>query len=107
MNKIINAGEVFKLTDLLPYEDGKIAKMDLINEDEVEFLLMSFDKDTELTEHSAPGEALFFALEGKGIIGYEGEEHHIKAGEVFKFDKGAIHYVKAPEKFKMGLLLIL
>ena len=81
--------------------------MDLINEEKLKFVLMSFDEGTGLTEHAAPGEAIIFALDGTGIIGYEGKEHKIKAGENFKFDKGGAHYVKADGKFKMALLLTL
>ncbi|MBQ2615809.1 MAG: cupin domain-containing protein, partial [Synergistaceae bacterium] len=52
-------------------------------------------------------EALIFALEGEGIIGYEGKEFTLKAGENFKFAKNGRHYVKAQGKFKMALLLTL
>ena len=72
MNEIIKAGEVFKLSDLLPYQDGRIVNMDLINEPKLKFVLMSFAEGTGLSEHAAPGEALIFALDGEGIIGYEG-----------------------------------
>ena len=107
MNDIINAGEVFKLAELLPYQDGRIVNMDLINEPKLKFVLMSFDDGTGLSEHAAPGEALIFALDGEGIIGYEGEDHPIKAGENFKFAIGGMHSVKATGKFKMALLLTL
>ena len=50
---------------------------------------------------------MIFALDGEGIIGYEGEEHRIRAGENFHFAKGGLHYVKADQKIKMGLLLTL
>ena len=53
------------------------------------------------------GEALVFALDGEAIIGYEGKEHHIRAGETFKFDKAGRHSVKAVGRFKMALLLVL
>ena len=68
---------------------------------------MSFDEGTGLSEHAAPGEALIFALDGEGVIGYEGKEHHIKAGENFKFAAGGKHWVKAKSRFKMALLMIL
>ena len=45
---------------------------------------MAFDAGTGLSEHAAPGEALIFALDGHGIIGYEGKEYPIQAGENFK-----------------------
>lgn len=107
MNNIIKAGEVFKLGELLPYQDGKIVNMDIVNEEKMKFVIMSFDAGTGLTEHAAPGEALVMALDGEGIIGYEGKEYPVKAGETFKFDKLGKHYVKAEKKFKMALMLVL
>lgn len=107
MNKMINAGEVFKLADLVPYSDGKIVNMDVVSNEKMKFVVMAFDEGCALSEHAAPGNALIFALDGQGIIGYEGKEHTIKAGESFRFAKGGRHYVKAPAKFKMALLITL
>lgn len=60
----------------------------------------------EFKELAAPGEALVTALDGEAVIGYEGKEYSIHAGENFKFDKDGRHYVKAAKKFKMALLLV-
>ncbi len=105
MNQVLKAGEVFNLKDLLPYQEGKIINMDLINDPSMKLVLMSFDAGTGLSEHAAPGEALIFALDGEAVIGYEGEQHRIHAGETFKFDKLGRHSVLADHKFKMALLL--
>ena len=107
MTDNIKVGEVFKLAKLLPYQEGRIVNMDIINEPTLKFVLMSFDKGTGLSEHAAPGEALIFVLDGEGIIGYEGKAHPVKAGENFMFAKGGLHSIKATEKFKMALLLTL
>ena len=107
MNNIIKAGQVFTLKDLVPYKDDKIVNMDLINNDTMKFVVMSFDKGCALSEHAAPRDAVVFALDGEGIIGYEGKEYRIKAGESFYFAKGGLHSVKAQERFKMALLLSL
>lgn len=107
MNNIIKPGEIFSLKELLPYQDGKIVNMDVAHNEKMKFVVMSFDKGTGLAEHAAPGEALIFALDGEGVIGYEGKEYRMKAGENFKFAKNGKHYVKATERFKMALLLIL
>lgn len=107
MNDAVKAGEVFKLADLVPYQDGRIVNMDVVHNDTMKFVVMAFDAGTGLEEHAAPGEAIIFALDGEGIIGYEGKEHRIKAGENFHFAKGGLHYVKADQKFKMALLLTL
>jgi quercetin dioxygenase-like cupin family protein len=107
MNKVIKAGNVFKLADLVPYQDGRIVNMDVVNNDHLKLAIMSFADGTGLSEHAAPGEALVLALEGKGIIGYEGQDHPIQAGETFKFDKLGRHSVKADGPFKMALFLTL
>lgn len=107
MNEAVHPGEIFVLKDILPYQEGRIVNMDIAHNDKMKFVMMSFDEGQGLSEHSAPGEALIFALDGKGIIGYEGEEHAIKAGECFHFAKNGRHWVKADGKFKMALLLTL
>ena len=48
-----------------------------------------------------------FALDGEAVIGYEGAERPISAGECFHFAKGGLHSVKATRRFKMALLLTL
>ena len=53
------------------------------------------------------GEALVMALDGEAVIGYEGQEQVIHAGETFKFDKFGKHSVSATKQFKMALLLVL
>ncbi len=107
MNKILKDKEVFALKDLVPYQDGKIINLDLINEEKLKFMIMSFSEGTGLSEHASPGEALIFALDGEGVIGYEGKEYTIHAGENFKFEKNGAHYVNAVKNFKMALLLTL
>ena len=107
MNEIIKAGEIFKLEDLVPYGEGKIVNMDVVHNDKMKLVIMAFDEGTSLSEHAAPGEAIVFALDGEGVIEYEGKEHVIRAGENFHFAKGGLHAVKATKKFKMALLLTL
>lgn len=104
----VKAGESFKLADLVPYRDGQIINRDIVADGHLKLVVMSFDKGTGLAEHAAPGDALVMALDGAGVIGYEGKEHALKAGESFKFDKGGRHYVKATDaQFKMALLVTL
>ena len=107
MNEVVKAGEVFKLAELVPYQEGKIVNMDVVHNEKMKFVVMAFDEGKGLSEHAAPGEALIFALDGKAVIGYEGKDYSIKAGENFHFAKGGMHSVKATGKFKMALLLTL
>lgn len=105
MNEILKANEVFDLKSLIDYEEESIVNMDLVSGEGMKFMILSFDDGCMLSEHRAPGDALFFALEGKATIGYEGKNYNIKEGENFRFEKNGLHSVKAEGKFKMALLL--
>lgn len=107
MNSLIKAGHPTALKDLISYEEGSIANLDVVHADNMKFVLMAFDEGTGLTPHRAPGNAILTALEGKAIIGYEGRDYELNAGESFRFDKNGLHNVTPQGKFKMSLLLVL
>lgn len=99
--------EVFELKNLIDYEEGSIANMDVVSNPTMKYVLMAFDEGTGLTPHHAPGNAIVFALEGKATIGYEGKDYELSAGECFRFEKNGLHSVTANGRFKMALLLVL
>ena len=107
MNNLIKAGQPTELKDLISYEEGSIANLDIVHADNMKFVLMAFDEGTGLTPHRAPGNAILTALEGKAIIGYEGQDYELKAGESFRFDKEGLHSVTPQGRFKMSLLLVI
>lgn len=107
MNNLIKAGQPVELKDLISYEEGSIANLDIVHADNMKFVLMAFDEGTGLTPHRAPGNAILTALEGTAIIGYEGKDYTLKAGESFRFDKEGLHSVTPQGKFKMSLLLVI
>lgn len=107
MNANVKTNEVFELKNLISYEEGSIANMDIVSNPTMKYVLMAFDEGTGLTPHRAPGNAIVFALEGKATIGYEGKDYEISEGECFRFEKNGLHSVTANGKFKMALLLVL
>ena len=107
MNNAVTARKAMKLKDLIAYEKGSITNMDIVKNDTMKFVLMAFDEGTGLSSHRAPGNAIITALEGKAVIGYEGEDYALAEGESFRFEKNGLHSVKADGRFKMSLLLVL
>lgn len=105
MNEMINKGKVFALKDALPYQDGKIVNLTLMENEKSQLAILAMSKGTELSPHKAPGEALLLILDGEGIITYEGVENPVKAGDSFAFAKNGLHAVKAVSNFKFALLL--
>lgn len=39
MNEAIKAGEVFRLAEIVPYQDGKIVNMDVVHNDKMKFVI--------------------------------------------------------------------
>ena len=107
MNERITPGNVFELKNLIDYEEGSVVNCDIVTNASLRYALMAFDQGTGLQPHRAPGNAIVTAIEGTGVIGYEGEEFELKEGESFRFAKDGLHSVTArSERFKMSLLLI-
>lgn len=106
MNEILKAGKAFAIKDLIEYEENNIVKKELASGTGAALMFLAFDDGCLLSEHRAPGDALVFALEGKAVIHYEGTDCPIQEGEQFRFDKNALHSVKANGRFKMALLLL-
>lgn len=45
MNSIVKSGEVMKLKDLISYEEGSIANLDVVSNSTMKFVLMAFDEE--------------------------------------------------------------
>lgn len=106
MLKLENMGQIFSLKDVITYLDGGISNYDVFSRDDLKIVLMAFDAGEGLTPHTAPGDALIFALEGEADMEVGDETHRIKAGEQIVFPKGVRHNVTALTKFKMALILV-
>jgi quercetin dioxygenase-like cupin family protein len=105
LNPRLRVGHVFQFQRILPYQDNKIINMDLISDPTMKLVMMSFKGNTGLAEHSAPGKALIYALDGAATITYNGDKHTIKSNETSMMDKDARHAVKVNHQFKMILLV--
>lgn len=105
MTERMNKGEIFKLKELLPYQEDKIINLDLLHTDSSKFALISMAKGTSMDAHKAPGEALLFVLDGKAILTYEGKDFTLTEGDNFSFEKGGMHAISAETDFKFALLL--
>lgn len=106
MLKLENMGQIFSLKDVITYLDGGISNYDVFSRDDLKIVLMAFDAGEGLTPHTAPGDALIFALEGEADMEVGDKIHRIKAGEQIIFPKGVRHNVTAVTKFKMALILV-
>ncbi|HEC56757.1 MAG TPA: cupin domain-containing protein [Candidatus Syntrophoarchaeum butanivorans] len=94
------------LKAFIDYSPGSIVSKALIDKKAGTVTLFAFDRGQGLSEHSAPYDVLVQIIEGESEIIIGGEAHRVRAGEVIIMPADVPHAVKAPEQFKMLLVMI-
>jgi quercetin dioxygenase-like cupin family protein len=106
MNDIITHSEVFSFKDKVEYSDNGIISKKIIQKQVGNVSLFSFDIGQELSEHSAPYDAIIQVLEGIGEIIINKISYTVNSGESIIMPANIPHAVKANERFKMLLTMI-
>jgi quercetin dioxygenase-like cupin family protein len=95
-----------KLADLADYQTNSIVSREIIKKSTGTVTVFAFDAGEGLSEHTAPFDALVYALEGKGEIMIAETWHPVKEGEMIIMPANRPHALKAAEHFKMLLVLV-
>ena len=98
--------EVFKIAEMVAYQVGAVVSRQITKEEAGNVTLFAFDKGQELSEHSAPYDALVHVLEGDVEIKIAGRSHHLKGGEAIIMPANQPHALRALEKIKLILTMI-
>ena len=98
--------QVLKLADLVSYQEGSVVSRQITIADAGNVTLFAFDAGQELSEHTAPFDALAHIIEGEVEIRISGKLYLLNAGEVIIMPANEPHGVKAKTKFKMLLTMI-
>lgn len=98
--------EILHMADLVAYNDGSVVSRQITKADAGNVTLFAFDKDQELSEHTAPYDALAHVLDGEVEIKISGKPFHLKTGDAIIMPAGEPHAVKALTRFKMLLTMI-
>jgi quercetin dioxygenase-like cupin family protein len=88
------------------YSDNSIVSREVTKDSGGNISLFAFDMGQELSEHTAPFDALIQILDGQAEIYIAGEKYPLKKGESIIMPANIPHAVKANEKFKMLLTMI-
>jgi len=98
--------EVLNVTSLAGYQTGAVVSRQITKAEGGNVTLFAFDEGQELSEHTAPFDALVHVLEGEAEIKISGKPFLLKAGEAIIMPANQPHAVKAAKKFKMLLTMI-
>ncbi len=98
--------QVFPLAEMVAYQEGSIVSRQITQSEAGNVTLFAFDAGQELSEHTAPFDALVHILEGSAEIRISGRPYDLTAGEVIVMPANEPHALKAVKRFKMLLTMI-
>ena len=98
--------QVLKLADLVLYQDGSIVSRQITKAEAGNVTLFAFDTGQELSEHTAPFDALVEVLDGEAEISISGMSYALGAGDAIVMPANQPHAVKGTKRFKMLLTMI-
>ena len=98
--------QVLHMADLAAYQDGSVVSRQITKEEAGNITLFAFDEGQELSEHTAPYDALVHVLDGEVEVRIAGRPFHLKSGDAIIMPANDPHALKAVTKFKMLLTMI-
>jgi len=98
--------EILNLAEMVSYQTGSVVSRQITKADAGNVTLFAFDEGQELSEHTAPYDALVHVVEGEAEIIISGKSFDLKSGDVIIMPANDPHAVKATGQFKMLLTMI-
>ena len=98
--------EILNLPDMVSYQTGSVVSRQITKADAGNVTLFAFDAGQELSEHTAPFDALVHIVDGKAEIIISGKSYHLKMGDAIIMPADEPHALKADGPFKMLLTMI-
>ena len=94
------------LADLVVYQEDSIVSKTLIKEKTGTITLFAFAQGEELSEHTAPYDAMVYVLDGAVDISISGQPVQLTSGQMIIMPANVPHALKANVPFKMMLTMI-
>jgi quercetin dioxygenase-like cupin family protein len=98
--------EVLHMADLASYQEGSVVSRQITKEEAGNITLFAFDHGQELSEHTAPYDALVHVLDGEVEVRISGNPFLLKTGDAIIMPANEPHALKAVTKFKMLLTMV-
>ncbi len=98
--------QVMVLEETIEYADQSIVSKTVVKSPGGNVSLFAFDQGQELSEHTAPFDAMVQVIDGTAQIRINDNEHSLNKGDSIIMPAGEPHAVKAVKKFKMLLTMI-
>lgn len=98
--------QLLEMSALAAYQDGAIVSRVLVKGESGNVTLFAFDQGQELSEHTAPFDALVHVLDGEAEVRIAGQPFRLAAGQAIVMPANDPHALRALTRFKMLLTMI-
>lgn len=98
--------QTLKLADLAAYQDGAVVSRQIVKADAGNVTLFAFDAGQELSEHTAPFDALVHVVDGEAEVRIAGVPYPLAAGDAIIMPAHVPHALRAVTRFRMLLTMI-
>jgi quercetin dioxygenase-like cupin family protein len=98
--------EILNFVSMVDYQTGAVVSRQITKAEAGNVTLFAFDQGQELSEHTAPYDALVHVLDGEAEIRISGKPFMLKAGDAIIMPANDPHALKAITKYKMLLTMI-
>jgi len=95
-----------RATSLVDVQPGAVVSREIISKPQGTVSIFAFDQGEGLSEHTAPFDALVYAIEGRVKITLGGIAHEVAEGELIVMPANVPHALSALTPFKMMLVLV-
>jgi quercetin dioxygenase-like cupin family protein len=99
-------GQAAPLDAMVQYADDSIVSKTLLDTPAGTLTLFAFDAGQNLSEHTAPYDAVIQVVDGQSVVTIAGTDHDVRTGEMIIMPANIPHAVRAEQKFKMLLTMI-
>ena len=99
-------GQEVDAAALVQVQPGAVVSREVISKPQGTVSIFAFDQGEGLSEHTAPFDALVYALEGTVRILIGGAPHEVSAGQMIIMPAGVPHSLSALTPFKMMLVMV-
>lgn len=94
------------LAGLVQYQDGSIVSREIVSRPAGTVTAFAFDEGEQLSEHTAPFDAMIIDLDGQADITIGGAVSRLEAGQMIIMPAAVPHSLKAVTRFKMLLVMV-
>ena len=95
-----------KLADLIEYQEGSVVSRTIIDKETGTVTIFAFDEGQGLSEHTAPFDAMVYALDGTVEVTISDKMFPLTKDEMIIMPANEPHALKATKRFKMLLTMI-